>query len=165
MQSRFALAASLLATVAPEIALPRPAAAAEPPSPRLAAALTAKPATADPMPETPLDTAERAAVVEQLARLLAARYVFPDVAARYAAMLRENLAKGAYDGIADPDALGKQVTADLQALSPDLHLRLATAKAFGAKRRAVESGGVGPRPSALEAKMIGDVAYLKFNFF
>lgn len=113
----------------------------------------------------PVDAAERQRVVEELAKDLEDRFVLPDVGVKYAAMLRANLASGAYDGLADPAAFAQKVTADLQAVFPDRHLRLAPEEAFAAPRRAM-SGGSGVALETLEeARMIGDVAYLRFNMF
>jgi len=117
--------------------------------------------------EAPMDAAERATVVEDLAKRLNDSFVFPDVAARYAAMLREKLSLGAYDQLTDPSAFAKRITEDLQAVSPDRHLRLAPAAAFAAMTARV--GGhidLTKMPPALEeAKMIDTVAYLRFNLF
>ena len=77
-------------------------------------------------PAAPMTAAERKAVIDELAGRLDANFVFPEVGARYAAMLKANLAKGAYNQITDPDAFAKAVTADLQAVSKDGHLQLAT---------------------------------------
>ncbi|EST30218.1 S41 family peptidase [Streptomyces roseochromogenus] len=73
----------------------------------------ASPASVDDVP----------AVIEETARLLAANYVFPEVAERLAALLRRRLEEGAYD-TADPAELGARVTADLQSENGDPHLRL-----------------------------------------
>lgn len=108
----------------------------------------------------PVDAAERKAVLEELATQLEANFVFPDIGQRYAAMLRAKLASGAYDQISDPTEFAKAVTADIQAIYPDGHLKLVLAKA--------PSGGPGgPRPTfgLEETKMIGDVAYLRFSGF
>lgn len=64
-----------------------------------------------------------------LAAKLEEDYVFPDVAKRYGAMLRANVASGAYDGFTSGRELAMRLSADLRAVSPDAHLR------------------VGPRPS------------------
>ena len=131
----------------------------------------AQPASAAPSAVQPVTEAERRQAVEGLAEALQARFVFPDVGARYAAMLRAKLASGAYDGLADPEALGKRVTADLQAIWPDGHLRLAPAADFHSPRPQPAAGDApastrpsGP-PGLEEARMIGDVAYLRFNGF
>jgi len=52
----------------------------------------------------------RRQTVEDLATKLVDRYVFPDVAQKYAAMLRSNAAAGKYDALTDNLAFAKQVT-------------------------------------------------------
>ena len=118
----------------------------------------------------PLDAAERSDVIEKLAKTLEANFVFPDTAMKYAAMLRANLASGAYDDLTDPDAFGTKVTADLQAVAPDGHLRLATQTTFQTPRPPAAdipvSARAAPGPRGLEeARMIGDVAFLRFSGF
>ncbi|WP_310541787.1 S41 family peptidase [Phenylobacterium sp.] len=139
----------------------------------LCAAAQAQPAPA-PAPAVtatvkPLDAKERRDVVEKLAKTLDANFVFPETAAKYAAMLRANLAGGAYDGLTDPDAFSAKVTADLQAVAPDGHLRLATRTAFQARRPPPADVPASARPVGApgleETAMIGDVAYLRFNQF
>ncbi|WP_421935060.1 S41 family peptidase [Phenylobacterium sp.] len=117
----------------------------------------------------PLDAAERRDVIERLAKALEANFVFPETGARYAAMLRANLSSGAYDGLTDPTAFGTKVTADLQAVAPDGHLRLAPESAWNTPRPPAtdipaSARASGP-PGLEEARMIGDIAYLRFNQF
>jgi hypothetical protein len=69
---------------------------------------------------TPLATA---AVVEETTRLLVEHYVFPEIGERVAEVVRRRLAEGAYDG-AGPERLAELVTADLQSVNGDRHLRL-----------------------------------------
>ncbi|MEE4545500.1 S41 family peptidase [Streptomyces sp. V4-01] len=61
--------------------------------------------------------------VEETTDLLTRHYVFPDVADRIAGILRRRLAEGAYD-VEDAEQLGHLVTADLQSVNGDRHLRL-----------------------------------------
>ena len=137
------------------------------------AAGAAGPAAAQPAPAAaavkPVDAAERTQVVRELAKTLEANFVFPETGAKYAAMLRANLAKGAYDGLDDPTAFGEKVTADLQAVARDGHLRLATEAAFNQRRPPAAAAAASTRasgPDGLEeARMIGDIAYLRFNMF
>lgn len=68
--------------------------------------------------------AEITEAVERTATLVDEHYVFPDLAGRLATLLTDNLAAGRYATAADPRALGELVTADLQSLNGDLHLRL-----------------------------------------
>ncbi|MCT9006732.1 S41 family peptidase [Streptomyces rhizosphaerihabitans] len=64
-----------------------------------------------------------APVIEETARLLTEHYVFPDTAERLAGLLRERLTEGAYD-VDSAEELGRLVTADLQSVNGDRHLRL-----------------------------------------
>jgi len=65
----------------------------------------------------------RAAQVEEVIRRLEAHYVFPDVAAKLAKVLRARLDEGAYADLGDAD-FATAVTADLQSVNDDQHLRL-----------------------------------------
>lgn len=113
---------------------------------------------------------ERARTVESLAQALIDNFVFPETGQAYAERIRARLASGAYDGFSDPKAFGKAVTDDLQAVARDGHLRLATEVEYGVRRDEPPSA-TPPRPRAdakpplEEARMIGDVAYLRFNLF
>jgi hypothetical protein len=66
--------------------------------------------------------ADPAHVVGQVRTLVEAHYVYPDVAAAVSRVLAERLAEGRYP--ADPPALATAVTADLQSVNGDKHLRL-----------------------------------------
>lgn len=90
-----------------------------------------------------------AGAVTKLADLLETGYVFPETGKRYAAMLRQKLAAGGYAAITDPVALGQQLSADVNAVSPDRHLRVVPeAMAGGGGPRRVVVGGPGPQPRA-----------------
>jgi hypothetical protein len=137
-----------------------------------------RPAPADgqaPGPEatTPLEAAERRAVVEALAERLEARFVFPDTGRKYAQTLRANLAAGAYETLTDPVAFASKLTDDLQAVSPDRHLRVGL-------RRPGGPGAAGAPGSASQARrgpmmqgpaiersgwIAPGVAYIRFNMF
>ncbi|MEU0796027.1 S41 family peptidase [Amycolatopsis sp. NPDC005961] len=65
----------------------------------------------------------RAAQVNEVIRRLEAHYVFPDVAAKLAEVLRERLGEGAYNGLGDAE-FATLVTTDLQSVNGDQHLRL-----------------------------------------
>lgn len=128
------------------------------------ALLSAQPESAPPDPAArPLEAEERRTVLTALAQELEDRFVFPDVAKAYANMLRDQLKSGAYDAIDNARVFASKVTADLQEVAKDGHLRLMLGRGeLGPMRRAPGSAA----PEALEeAKMIGDVAYLRFNLF
>jgi len=69
-----------------------------------------------------MDEAELADVVNQVRALVEEHYIFPEVAATVAAVLTAGLAGGRYP--ADLPALAAAVTADLQSVNGDKHLRL-----------------------------------------
>lgn len=64
-----------------------------------------------------------AAVIDETVRLLTERYVFPEAAEQIAGLLQRRLGEGAYD-VEDAEELSRLVTADLQSVNSDRHLRL-----------------------------------------
>jgi len=72
----------------------------------------------------PLDQAEKRAVVDKAGELLTANYVFPDRAAEAKAKIDAALAAGDYDSITAPDAFAVRLTADLQSVAHDKHMRV-----------------------------------------
>ena len=74
--------------------------------------------TTEPRPApAPADVAARCA------DLVAERFVLPEVGERAATRLRDRAAAGAYDGL-DPASLAAALSADLQDVAHDLHLRV-----------------------------------------
>lgn len=69
-----------------------------------------------------MDEAELSHAVDQVRTLVEAHYIFPEVAATISAALAAGLAGRRYP--ADPAALAAAVTADLQSVNGDKHLRL-----------------------------------------
>src|SRR4051812_17308169 len=126
-----------------------------------------------PPPDIAVTRDEVRATVAELAGKLEADYVFPDVAKRYAAMLRANAAGGAYDSLTSGRALAERLTADLRAVSPDNHLRVR------AGRPPDVGGRIGAAPAAAppvrralpfepieEARWLAPgIAYIRFNVF
>ncbi|MFF2958978.1 S41 family peptidase [Streptomyces sp. NPDC057963] len=64
-----------------------------------------------------------APVIDETARLLIEHYVFPETAEQLTDLLQRRLAEGAYD-VDSAEELGRLVTADLQSVNGDRHLRL-----------------------------------------
>jgi len=69
-----------------------------------------------------MDESELTQVVDQIRALVEAHYVFPDVAAAVSRVLADALAEGRYP--AEARSLATPVTADLQSVNGDKHLRL-----------------------------------------
>jgi len=110
----------------------------------------ANPATPRATEDPSSDEAQRREVVEQLAVLLEDSYVFPDVARRYAARLRQRAAAGDYANLGDRFA--ETLEAELQAIHPDRHLRVGPANLLGGgpriMRRPPASESASPAPGA-----------------
>lgn len=129
------------------------------------ALLAAAPVLAQPHPQpTPPDLpTTRAGAVRRLAKDLEESYTIPEIGKQYAATLRANLARGDYDKPADAPALAKQLTADLQAVHPDRHIRV--------MMDGDQPGGPGgpPRPvlkGVEETRWIEPgIAYIRFSLF
>jgi len=124
------------------------------------------PTGAPPAPALPDTEENRRAIIGRLADTLEQNFVFPDVARNYARALRTKAAAGGYGNLGE--RFGETVTADLQAIHPDRHLR------FG-PTGAAPAAGPGPRrvmrmPQASEAVgesgWIADgVAYINLTLF
>lgn len=84
-------------------------------------------AAAAPDATKSFNRAEAEKAVSELASALEENFLFPDKGHAYAAMLRKNLAAGAYARFDDAPAFAAKVTADLQAVHKDGHLRLRVA--------------------------------------
>ncbi|MGK0216874.1 MAG: hypothetical protein ACI9HE_000347 [Planctomycetota bacterium] len=91
------------------------------PLPLLAIACLAVPLSAQ---ATQLDDAERASVIEGIAREMAAGYVFPKVAEECSAHLRTELKAGKYDSMKSTGQFAQALTSAVQAISKDLHIRV-----------------------------------------
>lgn len=75
-------------------------------------------------PDRPLDAASRAEVIEGVLEGLRAAYVFPDKAAAMERDVREREQRGEYERIGSSLELADTLTAHLQAISQDKHLRV-----------------------------------------
>jgi len=142
-----------------------------------AAALLAQGAEPAPKPEAAIrvkditvTAAETRRTVEDLAQKLQDIYVFPDVAKRYAAMLRANAASGAYDNISSGGALAERLSGDLNAVSADRHLRVNLREPEPPVQNAAVSSAP-PRPvypwkPVEEVRWLAPgIAYIRFNVF
>ena len=115
--------------------------------------------------DTEQSSTPRAKTVEDLAAKLADRFVDPDVALRYAAMLRANAAAGKYDSINDDTKFAEQITADLQAVAFDGHLKLFVQPK--GQTGALPSGSAAAQSKTVEAtaRMPKSIAYIRLGNF
>ena len=88
-------------------------------APHLASA-QAPPTAAQPAPV--FDAAAKRDAIVAAAKLLTDDYIYPDMGAKAAAQLTQNLSAGKYDAITTPAAFADQLTQDLQGLTHDKHM-------------------------------------------
>jgi retinol-binding protein 3 len=139
----------------------------------LTAAAPARAASPDP---PAVDARDRAAIVDDIAAALREGYVFPEVAARMEAHVRQQLASGAYDRLGTLDVFVQKLAEDLRSVSHDRHLDVRW------DREPPAPQAEGPAPGDLQARMeagmrrenygfrkverlSGNVGYLKLDQF
>jgi hypothetical protein len=75
-------------------------------------------------PDMTVDAAARKEVIENLLRRLNDTYIFPETAAKMGRAVRERLDKGEYDRLTSAKQFAEKLTADVQEVSRDKHLRV-----------------------------------------
>lgn len=134
-------------------------------SPLLAQAPAAAPAAAQPS-KPAFDKADAEKAITDLANALEENFVFPEAGTKYAAMLRANLAAGKYSRFADAPAFAERVTADLQAVHKDGHLRLRVAPAEQRGQAQAPNGGPADANDVKKAGWLAPgIAYIDFDGF
>jgi C-terminal processing protease CtpA/Prc len=91
---------------------------------RCVALLAAALACAQPQPDPAVDAKIRSNVIDSVLDQLNRGYVYPGVARNMADAIHQYQRKGDYDRITNPTAFAQALTADLQAVSHDLHLHV-----------------------------------------
>jgi C-terminal processing protease CtpA/Prc len=75
-------------------------------------------------PDKTIDAAMRSEVIEGVLKRLNAGYVFPDVAKKMELAIRDRMQKKEYDQLTSARGFAQKLTADLQEVSRDKHLRV-----------------------------------------
>src|SRR5687767_11916543 len=99
----------------------------------------------DPGPDRTIDAAERRTVIDGVIARLNQAYVFPDTAKAMERAIRARQRRGEYDGITSSRAFAESLTAHLQGVSRDRHLRVRYVA-----RGVPSPGGDGPSPEDRE---------------
>ena len=124
------------------------------------------PAPASEAARAAFDKADAEKVVADLATALEDNFVFPEKGTAYAAMLRANLAKGAYSSFPDAPSFAERVTADLHEVHKDGHLRLRAAPAdHRGQAQAPNGGPANANGVAKSGWLAPGVAYVEFTGF
>jgi hypothetical protein len=125
-----------------------------------------------------LDRNAKARIIDWVGKMLNDIYVFPDVAAKCGALLRDKLAAGAYDAESDISAFARRLTADLREVAHDKHMSVQYApksslreepKDEAEKKRRLETLIYDWRLDNFLFKKVehleGNVGYLRFDRF
>ena len=115
----------------------------------------------------PFNAADAQLAITALAGSLEENFVGPETGKAYAHALRAKLAAGRYSSFDSAAAFAKAVTADLQAVWPDGHLRFFSSEAAGRFREA-PSNAAGEEPESFIEKsgwIAPGVAYISFLAF
>ena len=111
------------------------------------------------------DAVQASLAIEKLAASLEERFVFPDIGKKYAAALRAKLARGGYSNFPEAGAFSDAVTADLQAVHEDRHLKVRPVPPEGAGGQRL----MGPPPDFQAIGKTGwvadGIAYISFAGF
>ncbi len=71
-----------------------------------------------------LDSRMKATTINKISKLLNDNYVFPETAKKMETFIKGQLSGSSYDNISDPGEFAQKLTADLQSISHDKHLRV-----------------------------------------
>ncbi len=134
----------------------------------LAAGMAATPLLT-PSPALAADEAGADAIAGKYAALLERDYLYPETGKKYADAIRASIAAGRYKGLSG-EALGAAIDSDVNAVSPDGHLRLRVPEAAaGAAAPAPGSAAPGRRPPKVPVEQAGwiapGIAFVRFNVF
>jgi retinol-binding protein 3 len=93
---------------------------------------------------------DKADIVDKLSLLLKDNYVFPEVAMKIEMHLKNQIASGSFNGIASKAEFAEKLTAEMQSISRDKHMRC-----FSGSRR--------PAPKENRKAVVGDNDYLNLK--
>jgi retinol-binding protein 3 len=86
--------------------------------------VTGQPATTDNLPPLPIDAKTRTQVIDKVLQEIDENYVFPEVAEKMRQAIQARVEKKEYDDVSTGQELAQRLTAHLQEVSKDKHLRV-----------------------------------------
>ncbi|WP_411338799.1 S41 family peptidase [Sphingopyxis sp. J-6] len=130
----------------------------------LIAASVAAVAVLPTAPVLAADDASANAIAEKYAALLESDYVYPETGKRYAAAIRAAIAVGRYAPLSG-EALGEAIDADVNAVSPDGHLRVRVPEGAAAPGVTAPTRYPPRVPIEQPGWIAPGIAYIRFNIF
>lgn len=112
-----------------------------------------------------LDAAAKREVIDTLLARLDALYVFPETAAAMGSDIRARLDRGEYADVAGTEAFATRLTADLQAVSHDRHLRV-RGQPFAPPAGPASTGAPDPANAFGRVELLdGNIGYVEIRSF
>ena len=123
-----------------------------------------------------MDGTEQKKVIDSVGHLLVNNYIFPDVAKKMNGLLQENYKAGVYQSTTSTASFAERLTADLQCISKDKHLKVSFNPGAAAAMRKAQASGQSPQPNLegmrmnnfgfKELKLLpGNIGYLDLRSF
>jgi C-terminal processing protease CtpA/Prc len=124
-----------------------------------------------------IDAATKTQVIDAILKELNDRYVFPEVAKQMETSIRQRIANKEYDAITSAEEFAKKLTADLQSVSRDKHMRVRySAQVIPVRKRDAEPSAEQRAEFENNMKRInfaferverlpGNIGYIKLNNF
>ena len=118
-------------------------------------------------PQPPLDAETRGATIARIIEILEEGYVFPEMAKKMGQALREHVEAGKYDDVTNARVFAARLSADLQAVCNDKHLRVSAGRMSQRMRSRTEPGdSARVNYGFVRAERLpGNVGYIKLNMF
>jgi len=128
-------------------------------------------------PDLAVDAATRSTVIDSLLKQLDDAYVFPETAKKMETDIRARQKNGEYDSVTSSRAFAEKLTADLQSVSHDKHLRVRFSPDVIAVRPEHSEPTEAEKANQVRysnfmnsgfekvERMPGNVGYIKFNNF
>jgi retinol-binding protein 3 len=111
-------------------------------------------------PDMTVDAAARKEVIENLIKRLNEAYIFPDTAAKMEQAVRARLAKGEYEQLTSAKKFAEKLTADVQEVSHDKHLRVR----YSAQPIPERTGGPREPTAEEQAQFRREMARINYGF-
>jgi hypothetical protein len=114
-----------------------------------------------------IDKAEQKAAIDKAGEELNKRYIFPDRAAQASSRIDQALEVGEYDGITDAKEFADKLTADLQSVTHDRHMRVFPAPGFAPKPVAAPAAPPARINTGFAAveRLKGNIGYIDLRAF
>jgi retinol-binding protein 3 len=119
----------------------------------------AQPQPGEALPDMKLDAATRTSVIDNMLREIDKGYVFPEVGRKMDEAIRRRVKNKEYDGVTSARKLAEMLTANLQEVSKDKHLRVG----FSPRPLPVQKANEGPNPEE-KARQDAFISSMNYGF-